>query len=477
MNESEWDALMAQLSPAHFARLGSNGRFQIPKHIACLNEALNQLMDGELEGLLVSMPPRHGKSHLCSEFFPAYFLGKNPDKRVILVSAEAQLAAAFGRKARDHLSYWGPQLFGVDVRRDSRAADHWNLQGRSGGMDTAGVGGSLTGRGANLFVVDDLVKNSEQALSETWRAKAWDLWLSCVETRAEPGCVFLVVGTRWHEDDTMGRIRKEILSGLRPRWKILSFPAIAEGGDGDILGRTPGEPLWPARYPAEKILAMKTRWDHDEARLGPYWFEALYQQNPTPREGGLFKRSWFRYYEEDAEFYTLGKPSAPVAVKKDDCWRCITVDPAVSEKQTADFFALGVWAITPDRDLVLLDVVHEHLAGPDQVPLIERLNERYQPNWIGVESVAYQLALVQSLVRTGAPVREVRADRDKVARAQLPATRFSAGTVYFPKEAAWLSDLERELMVFPNGRNDDLVDMVSIAANELASSVPVEVYT
>lgn len=462
------------LSPAHFARLTSNGHFQLPRHILYLNKALCRLLDGEIRGLLVSMPPRHGKSHLVSEYFPGFFLGRNPEKRVILTSAEASLASKCGRKARDILNYAGEALFGVWVRKDSHASDHWNLEGHDGGMDTAGVGGSLTGRGAHLFVVDDLVKNSEQAHSETWRAKAWDLWMSCCETRAEPGCIFVVIGTRWHEDDPIGRIHREILAGKRKGWEVISFPALAE--EGDILGREPGEALWPERFSREHLEELRSRWDHDEAKLGPYWWDAIYQQRPSPQSGGLFKRAWFRYYEDDGEFYRLVKPSGPVAVRQSDCWRCITVDPAVSEKQTADYFALGVWAVTPDRDLVLLDVVHEHLAGPDQVPLISRLNDRYQPNWIGVESVAYQLALVQSLVRTGAPVREVRADRDKVARAQLPATRFSAGTVFFPKDAPWLKALENELIVFPNGRNDDLVDMISIAANELASSVVPEVY-
>jgi len=351
--------------------------------------------------------------------------------------------------------------------------------GCRGRVDSIGIGGQITGKGGDLIVCDDLIKNPDD-LTDTKRKKAWNFWQTTIESRATPATRYVIIATRWSDDDISGRLIKQIEAGEREGWEVLTLPAIADHdpllGEADPLGRDPGEALWPERYTAGYLNAYRLRCDHEEASAGPNWFDALYQGKPCARDGAMFKRQWFRYYEEDAEFYTLQKPGGPEAVKKADCWRFVSVDPAVSEKQTADFFALGVWAVTPSRDLILLEVVHDRIAGPDQPPLIERINERYQPSFVGIESVAYQLALIQSVVRTGVPVREVKADRDKVARAQLPATRFSAGTVFFPRAEPWLGDLERELLVFPNGRHDDLVDMVSIAANELASSCPVEVY-
>jgi predicted phage terminase large subunit-like protein len=442
------------------------GRYQVPKHLDLLDRLLLDLEARRLEGAIVSMPPRHGKSMLCSHFFPAWYLLWNPDHRVIFLSHNANFAKEWGRKAKDVFARYAP-LFGLSIREDSHSGDHWNIAGHSGGMDTTGVGGSLTGRGAHLFIADDLVKGHREALSETFRSSAWELWQSCVETRAEPGCIFLVIATRWHQDDVSGRLLREIGAGLRPGWKVLSLPAIA--GEGDALGRAPGEALWPERYPIEKLERIRTRWDHDEARLGPYWWSALYQQEPTPREGGLFKRSWFRYYTHDDEFYRLEDGRA---LKKSDCWCFLTCDLAVSTKTTADFFALGVWMIHPDTSTLLLhDVIHERLEGPDQGPLIARVSAERSPAFVSVEAVQYQLALVQELWRKGVPAKEVRVDKDKVARAQLAATRMVAGTVYLRRGAPWLTDLEDELVSFPNARHDDLVDMLSMAAHEAAECV------
>lgn len=449
------------------ARTVTGGRYKIPRHLAILDSLLVDLDARKYEGLIVSMPPRHGKSMLVSQYFPAWYSIWNPDHRIIFLSHNASFARTWGRKARDVVKAYGDQ-FGVHVRQDSHAADHWNVLHHDGGMDTTGVGGSLTGRGADLIIVDDLIKGHKEALSKTFRDSAWELWQSCVETRAEPGCVFVVVGTRWHEDDVIGRLKREIKGDRRKGWKVLNLRAISDGKK-DPLGRAEGEALWPERYPAERLLALQNRWDHDEARLGPYWWSALYQQNPTPREGGLFKRTWFRYYKHDDEFFHLGVGDTAKKVPKRRCWKFVTVDLAVSTKTTADYFALGLWYVTPDRDLMLHDVIHERIEGPDQPGVIERVWKEHRPAFVAIESNQYQLSLVQTMLRKGCPVREVHSDQDKLARAQLAATRYSAGTVYLRSGAPWLQVTEDELLVFPNGKNDDLVDINSMAAHELAA--------
>lgn len=234
---------------------------------------------GRTPRLIVAEPPRHGKSELISRYLPSWYLGTFPDRRVALLSYEAEFAARWGRRARDLLEEHGPQLFGARVRQDSRAAHEWELAGAAGGMTTAGVGGPITGKGADLMIVDDPVKNAEEAQSKTYREKAWDWWTSTAYTRLEPGGSVIVVMTRWHEDDLVGRILAQARGGGE-RWDVVTLPALAE--ENDPLGRTPGEALWPSRYPRERLLEI-------ERAVGPYVWSALYQQRPAPREGGMFK--------------------------------------------------------------------------------------------------------------------------------------------------------------------------------------------
>ena len=476
------------MSPAHFAKLATNGLYRAdPPHIASLNRTLIDLSYGRLEGAIISMPPRHGKSMLCSHYFPAWFLGNFPNRRVILASAESDFASQWGRKARDVLEEFGPSLFGVEVNQSSRSASRWDIEGNTGGMNTAGMGGSITGKGAHAFICDDPIKNHEQALSEVFRTKCWDWFMSVAETRAEPGCFFLIVLTRWHEDDIAGRLIHEINEGTRPNWKIVSMPAIAEEGEVDAIGRKPGEALWPWKYPIEWFNVRKNRLDCDEARLGPYWWESIYQQRPVPRGGGTFKSDWFRYFDiymlDNEEVFKLRRPhdekvdvtakeETKRAWRKNECFCFFTVDLAISLKQTADFFVLGIWYVTPDMDLILYDVYRDRLEGPDQVALIRRLCQQHERlSFIGIESVGYQAAIVQELVRYGVPAKECTVDTDKLTRAQLAAVRFQAGKVYFRSGAAWLSAVEHELLQFPSGKHDDIVDVISMGAKEVVEFV------
>ena len=453
-------ALAATMDPAGLARFVSRGRWRLARHLEFLNGRLVELSTGASGRLVVCMPPRHGKSELCSVYLPAWYLGTHPERRVILAGHEADFAASWGRRVRDVLEEHGRRLFGARVRADSAAANRWDLVGHAGGMVTAGVGGTITGRGADLLIIDDPHKSAEEARSVTYRERVWDWYRAVARTRLEPGAGVVVVQTRWHEDDLAGRLLADAESE-GDRWQVLSLPAVAE--DNDPLGRSVGDPLWPERFPLEELVALKKS-------IGSHWWSALYQQRPQPLGGGIFRRDWFRYFRTTNDLYVLDQPGGdPVAVSAGECLRFCTVDLAVSVKTSADYTVVATWAETPNKDLLLLDRQRVRLEGPDQVPLLERVYDRWSPSYIAVERVAYQLTLIQQATRQGLPMRELKADQDKISRALVAAARMEAGTVYFPAGAGWLGELENELLTFPAGRHDDQVDVLGYAAIQLAT--------
>lgn len=404
------------------------------------------------------MPPRHGKSEFISKYFPAWFLGTFPDRRVILAGHEADFAMTWGRKVRDLLQEFGPSVFGVGVRRDSTAANRWTVDKHMGGMDTAGVGGSITGKGSDLLVIDDPIKNAKDANSKTFRDSLWDWYTSTAYTRIEPHGSVILVMTRWHADDLGGRIKLNE-TDLEP-WVHLHLPAFAM--PGDVLGRHEGAALWPERY-NEKVLEDRRQ------ILGSYWFSALFQGLPQPAEGGQFKRSWFRYWRREGDYIRLLGPDEGVSklVRLADCRRFGIMDLAFSLKKSADYTAISAWAVTPDSDLILLDLHRDRIEGPGLVPAARRMVERHDLPYIGIEATAAQLAVVQSARRSGLTVRALRAETDKVSRAQIATVRCEAGQVYFPAQAPWLGDFETELLSFPTGAHDDMVDTLLYAAYDV----------
>jgi len=442
------------LPPAHVAWTASGGRWIPYKHLLLLNRKLVDVAAGRIRRLMVFMPPRHGKSELVSRYFPAWFLGWWPNESVILTSYEADFAASWGRKARNLLEEWGPTLFGVRVSEESAAASRWNIAEHEGGMYTAGVRGPITGKGARVLIIDDPVKNEQEAMSKTYREATWDWYLATASTRIQENGSIVLVMTRWHEDDLAGRLLKAQEEG-GDRWEVLRLPALAE--EGDPLGRAPGEPLCPQLFSKETLEGIRKR-------SGSYWWSALYQQRPQPPGGRIFKREHFRYFREAGDMYVLLRPDGEHRVPKAECWSFATVDLAVSTKQTADYFAVGVWTVTPARDLLLQEIVRTRLEGPDQLPLLRQVATRWRPAFIGIESQQYQLALVQTAVRDGLPARALHADRDKVARALVAAARYEAGAVYHRAGADWLGEYEDELCAFPNGEHDDQVDVAGYAA-------------
>lgn len=214
------------LTPAGFAYRASGGKWVCPPHLALLNKLLVELMARRIRRLLVVMAPRHGKSEFCSKYFPGCYLGTFPDHRIMLASYEADFAAEWGRKAQEVVAEHGPATFGIDIDPNVSAASRWKLRDSQGGMYTAGIGGALSGRGSDLMIIDDPIKNSEEAASEARREMVWDWYRSTARTRLEPDAVMLLVQTRWHDDDLAGRIIKNAET-TGEAWTCLKMPALS----------------------------------------------------------------------------------------------------------------------------------------------------------------------------------------------------------------------------------------------------------
>jgi hypothetical protein len=311
---------------------------------------------------MVFMPPRHGKSELVSRWFPAWLMLNFPDWRVMLASYEASFASSWGKKARDIFEFWASYI-GLRVDPSKGASEWWEVQRRianqqwrntGGAMYSVGVGGGLTGKGGNVVIIDDPIKNAEESMSMTMRQKSFDWYLSTLSTRAEPDGATIIVQTRWHDDDLSGRILKEA-SQIGEDWKVISLPALA--GENDPLNRNVGEALWPERY--DEPTLRKT-----EEKIGPYWFSALYQQSPIPEGKSIFQPQWlgrWTYINDGSTFRLTRADGTTKFVPKGHCSIFATVDLATSIKQTADFTVISVWAMTPERETLLLDVVRQRL--------------------------------------------------------------------------------------------------------------------
>lgn len=439
-----------------FLLLDGRGNWKSARHLSVLCQKMQEVESGKIKRLMVFMPPRHGKSEVVSKKFPAWYLMRNPEKEVIISAYSADLSYDFSRIARQTFNEWGKKLFDVEIAHDSGAVNRWGLEGYRGGLTAAGVGGPITGRGAHVAVIDDPVKNWEEAASDTMRRRVWEWYRSTLRTRLAPGGSIVLVMTRWHEDDLAGKLIKEAKDNDGEKWEIINLPA--EAGENDILGRNPGEWLWPERYPSEEYEATKKA-------LGSYLWSAMYQQSPRPAGGKIFKQHYFRYFSDDGDVYTLYYGDGHRKHwRKRDCFVFQTCDPAASTKSTADYFVLATWVVTPHKELLLRDIIRERLEGPDQPQLFKQAMHRWSPVLQGVETKAMGLTLFQTLQRMGLPLFELSpGTTDKVTRAIPMAARYEAGMVYHLQGAPWLDEFESELLAFPNGRHDDQVDATSYA--------------
>lgn len=307
----------------------------------------------------------------------------------------------------------------------------------------------------NCILIDDPVKNWEEASSKTVRDTTYEWYRSTLRTRLAPGGRIILIQTRWHQDDLAGRLIADMQAGTGEQWEVLNLPALA--GEHDPLGRLPGTPLWPERFPLTEL-------DKTRLSMGSYIWNALYQQSPGDPEGSLFKRQFFHYFTVKDDNFIISLPNDKtdiIPVKSCICFQ--TCDPAGSAKSSADYFVLSTWYLTPKGQLLLRDVIREQLEGPDQPDLFRQAYQRWAPAVQGVEVAGLGLTLFQYLQRSGLPVVELKPGRDKVTRALPAAARYQSGSVYHYKPAPWLDAIEEELIGFPHAAHDDFVDTLSYA--------------
>lgn len=401
-------------------------------------EHIEKYGDRDYKILILTVPPRHGKSRECSIDFPAWYLGRNPSKEIIITSYSADLAVGFGGKTRDKVdSLQFKAIFpNVRLKTDEKAKGRWSTN-KGGGYVAAGVGGAVTGRGAHIFLIDDPVKNAEEASSMVMRDKVWEWFKSTAYTRLHPNGVMVIIMTRWHLDDLVGRILDD--PELKPLTKVVKFPAIA-GKDGKF--RKQGEALWPVRYPISDLNKTK-------AIVGPYVWSSLYQCNPILTEKQEFKPEWYKYIDEE-ELEMLSTA------------RYLTVDTALSKKAQADF--CGFIDNRVDKENFWNLKAWRAKIGPEE--LVDALftlqvNNKYSA--IGIEKTVYLDGLkpfIDSEQRKRnifLPIVEVKhSGIAKEIRIRSLIPRYASGSIRHVEDQC--EALEEEQMQFPNGMHDDIID-------------------
>jgi len=389
------------------------------------------------------MPPRHGKTELIGKHFPLWCFDRfqdDPTWRFTLTSYSSSFAAGWGGQARDLCSEHSASL-GFGISPSVRAGSEWRTTtGQT--MYSTGVDGALTGLGANVLVVDDPIPNWEKAYSRAYRDKVWAWYLSTAYTRLEPGGSIIVVQTRWHDDDLVGRLLREMAKG-GDQWEVITFPAIAEAGDP--LGRAPGEPLWAERYSLEDLRAI-------ELAVGPFVWAGLFQQRPRPAGGLMFAADRWRYYLFPPPLHTFDRII--------QSW-----DMSFEDARTSDYVCGGVWGIR-QAEAYLLDLVRDRMSFDRAVRAVRDMCALYPTSsGVFVEKAANGAAIVSHLEREIPGLIAVPPVGSKEARAAAVQPFQVAGNIYIPHpdRVRWAAGFVAELEAFPNGENDDQVDMFSLA--------------
>jgi len=393
-------------------------------------EKLEAVERGEIDRLMIFMPPRHGKSELASRRFPAWYMGRNPQKQIIAASYNSDLASDFGREVRNIIrTNEFSRLFNVKLAEDSRAAGRWNTDA-GGAYVAAGVGTAVTGRGAHILLIDDPVKDREEAESELRRETIWNWYTSTAYTRLMPGGAVILIQTRWHEDDLGGRLLEAENNG-GDKWVKVNLPAIKDG-----------QALWPERYNVDALKRIK-------AAIGPRDFEALYQQNPTPDDGTFFLRDWFKRHDD--------------APAKGHIY--ITSDYAVTE-DGGDWTAHLVWNYHEDT-LTLIDGWTGQTSADVWIEELLRLFKQHKPlcyfgeAGVIVKAVKPMLTRRMNELRVFARTEWIPSISDKPTRARAFQARAAMGKVSLPKTDLGEKVLN-QLLSFPAGKHDDLVDTCAL---------------
>jgi predicted phage terminase large subunit-like protein len=409
--------------------------------------------------LIISMPPQEGKSQRTSRRTPLWKLQQDPETRIAICSYEMGVARRWGRAIRDDITTHGPKL-GLAVRDDLSAQHEWQLHGHDGGVYSVGIGGALTGRPVDLLIIDDPIKDREQADSPTYRDRVWDWWLEVGSTRLAPGAPVIVILTRWHEDDLAGRLLGAEDGHL---WRVVNIPAQAdhrpEQGEADPLGRAPGEFMLSARG---RTVAQ---WEAIKVRSGGRTWTALYQGRPAPAEGGTFKRDWWREYTSPR---WIERPDGTCWVPNADEVVC-SWDMAFKDLTSSDYVVGQVWA-RYGLQVYLLDQIHERLSFVETCKAVRQVAAKWpQATRKFVEDKANGTAVINQLARTVPGLIPVEPDGSKEARAAAVSPFVEAGSVFLPAPelAPWIAGYIDEHAAFPAGTHDDQVDGTSQALNRL----------
>jgi predicted phage terminase large subunit-like protein len=421
------------------------GEFLNPNwHIRAMAFALERVMRGEIRRLIITLPPRNLKSITASVAFPAYVLGHDPTKKIVCVSYSTELAVKHANDCRAVMrSPWYRRIFPETRLSAEKNTEIEIMTTQRGGRFTTSIGGTLTGRGGNIIIIDDPMKPAD-AMSEAVR-KSTNHWfdttlLSRLNLKTEDAII--VVMQRLHVDDLVGALLE------KGGWEHLDLPAIAEEpqsvlvGSNRLYGRKVGDVLDPKREP-RSIL------DEIKASMGSMDFSAQYQQRPIPAEGNLIRREWFRQYDEPPKL----EPGDIIVVS----W-----DTAMKATEISDYSVGTVWHFSRER-CYLLDLVRGRYDYPTLKKITAKVRQQWPHATVLIEDKGSGTSLIQDLRSEGVSVINISPESDKVTRLFSTQALFEAGSVLFPSKAPWLADFISELLAFPNGRHDDQVDSLSQA--------------
>jgi predicted phage terminase large subunit-like protein len=412
------------------------------KHHQIMADAFERVAKGELKRLIINMPPRHTKSEFASYLLPAWFLGIHPGKKIIQTAHTAELAVGFGRKVRNLVQ--SPQyekIFDTKLSSDSKAAGRWNTN-EGGDYFAIGVGGAVTGKGADLLIIDD--PHSEQEAKQNNPAvydSVYEWYTSGPRQRLQPGGAIIIVMTRWAKRDLTGQILKNSEKDGVDGWEVIEFPAILPSGT----------PLWPAFWKREELEAIK-------AEIPTSKWNAQYQQNPTSEEGAIIKREHWKIWPSDRP------PQCDFVIQS---W-----DTAFEKNNRADYSALTIWGVFQHPDdlgnykpnIIVLDSYKARMEFPELKARALEYYKEWNPDLVLIEKKAAGAPLIYELKAIGVPIQEYTPSKgsDKIARVNAVAPLFEAGIVWCP-DTRWADELMEECASFPNGDHDDLVDSTSQA--------------
>lgn len=404
--------------------------------------AFERVARGECKRLIINMPPRHTKSEFASYLLPAWFLGNFPEKKIIQTSHTAELAVGFGRKVRNLVDSeaFAETFPGVGLQADSKAAGRWNTNQR-GDYFAIGVGGAVTGKGADILIIDDPHSEQEAALAATSPEiydKVYEWYTSGPRQRLQPGGAIVIVMTRWSQRDLTGQVLKADAQRGGEGWEVIEFPAILPSG----------KPLWPSFWSLEELEALR-----EELPNGKW--QAQYQQNPVGNESAIIKRDWWQWWEEDEP------PECEYILQS---W-----DTAFEKNNRADYSAGTTWGIfTHHKDnqkyIILLNTYRKRVEFPDLKKDVLREYNDYEPDTLIVEKKASGAPLIYDLRAMGIPVSEYTPSKgqDKFARLNSVSDIIASGKVWIPR-TRWAEELVDEIASFPSGEHDDLVDATTLA--------------